>query len=111
MTFVFKQVRKLVAINETNLPVEPMKMEPSSSTENVTLLVSENVRIPSRRSVTNLDDSRGIRDWKIPERRLKRIEKATRDNTAAMNLPLNKGLTVLYFLRGNSFKTKKTFSF
>ena len=105
LTFVFKQIRKLIAtVNASNLPKEPMKMEPSSSTENITMMVLERVRIPNRRSITNLDDSRGIRDQKIPERRLKRIEKATRKKTNVMNLPLNKGMAALYFLQGKNFQ-------
>ena len=81
-------MRKLiVTVNASNLPKEPMKMEPSSSTENITMMVSESVRIPRRRSITNLDDSRGIRDRKIPERRLKRIEKTTRKKNQCHELP------------------------
>ena len=69
--------------------------------EKCVIMVTEHVQIPHRRSIYNLDDSRGLQDREISELCWKRIKLAVMERPTQMNVPLAKGLVSLCFMKGN----------
>ena len=93
----------ILALNASELPMDRIKLEPSHSAENVTVMISEAIKCPHERSYVNLDDATGIRDQAISERRMKKIQKATNKKAEAFNLPLRKKIAALNYLHGKNF--------
>ena len=91
-----------MAINATELPTDRIKLDPTNSVENVTFMISEDVKFPHERSFANLDDSTGIKDQDISERRMTKIQKATNKKAEAFNLPLQKKIAALNYLHGKN---------